>query len=72
MSVPVSFLFAAPFCFVHRGLVLRYAGKYILTSRKAFATMKVALYESKSSDFPGAATGITDRNNLINLEGGYL
>lgn len=34
--------------------------------------MKVALYESKRSDSPGAATGITDRNNLINLEGGYL
>ena len=72
MSVPVSFLFASPFCFVHRGLVLRYAVKYILTSIKAFATIKVAHYESKRSDFPGAETGITNRNNRINLEGEYL
>ena len=54
------------------GLVLSYGGKYILTSMNAFATMKVALCKSKFSDLLCASLDITDRNNLMNREGGYL
>ena len=67
-TIPDTFRISFLFC----KQILCSAVKYILTSMQAFATMKMVLCRSALSDLLCASMAITDRNNLINLEGGYL